>query len=99
MQLAGGAERGLPVVVEYHQAVFVAAEAVLDQVADNDGDLLVAALLFRVVGEVFAFGGKADAQWRFGQRGDFGEDVRIEYELDRGRCVAVLFDLLLAFQI
>ena len=94
MSLAGGFQRGLATLFEYGQAVFIAPEAVLNQIADNEWNLLAEAFLFRVGREIFAFGGKADAQRRGGQGRDRRENVRIKGEFDRCRCLAFFLYLL-----
>ena len=74
------------VVVEQHDTVVVAAETVLDQVADDQRDVLPAPLGLRVGLKISALGGKADAERAIRQRRDLGQNVRILDQFDRSEC-------------
>ena len=84
-----------PFVVEERDLVFVRADRILREIRRKQRQLLALALRFRVFGEFLAFGGEADAERRFRQTGDGGEDVRRRFELER-EVAGGLLHLLLA---
>ncbi|MPM76690.1 hypothetical protein SDC9_123689 [bioreactor metagenome] len=88
-------QRMRPFVVEQHQPVVVTTEAVLNQVAGNQRDVLPAPLGLCVLFEIAAFSGEPDAERSFLQGSDFGQDVRVFDQFDWRNTAGILLQLVL----
>src|SRR5688500_16633587 len=80
----------LPALIVERDRILVAAQGFLRQVGRIEGHALLYALFTGVPAEVFALGGKTDAERRLRQGCHPGEDVRILFELERYAAVALL---------